>query len=474
MANFHSKVEALLRQLHWRKARDLSLRGKVLIVKALALSKFQYLASLVTIPDHVMKQISSMIYDFIWNGKTDKVKRNLFEQEFKNGGYKMKNFTDIITASSIMWVQKYLDNTEREWKYTLEYFSKKRNLRLFLQSNFDADELPNYVPSYYMNAIKNWFRLSEPPKEISAKSSLQPLWYNKEIKLGFKSTYSENLFSIGLWYVVDLFEEENLIPFDTWMHRGANEFDRMIWCGIVKCISKKWNVQAICHDQSSSAHGFTRGLNKESGFVSIENISQKHIKVCLAEKKLSSLKDTEFKYRIKNESIHGIITDDEWENIFMIPTLCPVDNKTKDLQYKIIMRFVPTNKLLYNMKKVNSQSCSFCHVETETIEHLFFNCIHVKDIWIYVFHELQKITGTQFVPELSSCILGVYDTNIDNSRIINTVMLLVKMFIMHCKYDRNVLSRVAFTKKFKYNVMLLGRLYEKDVFVQLSQMFAET
>ena len=69
---------------------------------------------------------------------------------------------------------------------------------------------------------------------------------------------------------------------------------------------------------------------------------------------------------------------------------------------------------------------------------------------------------------------GVYDTNIDNARIINTVMVLVKMFIMHCKYDRNVLARVAFTKKFMYNVMLLGRLYEKDVFVQLSQMFAET
>ena len=152
----------------------------------------------------------------------------------------------------------------------------------------------------------------------------------------------------------------------------------------------------------------------------------------------------------------------------MVPTLCPADNKTKDLQCKIIMRFVPTNKLLYNMKKVNSQTCSFCHVETETIEHLFFNCIHAKDIWIYVFHELQKITGTQFVPELSSCILCVYDTNVDNYRIINTVMLLVKMCIIHCKYDRNVLSRVAFTTKFMCNVMLLRRLHEKDVFVQLT------
>ena len=73
----------------------------------------------------VIKQVNSMMYEFIWNGKTNKVKRNLFEQEFKNGGYKMINFTDIITASSIMWVQKYLDNAEREWKYTLEYLVRR-------------------------------------------------------------------------------------------------------------------------------------------------------------------------------------------------------------------------------------------------------------------------------------------------------------------------------------------------------------
>ena len=158
----------------------------------------------------------------------------------------------------------------------------------------------------------------------------------------------------------------------------------------------------------------------------------------------------------------------------MIPTLCPVDNKTKDLQDKIIMRFIPTNKLLYKMNRVNSQSCSFCHMEIETVEHLFFNCVNVKDIWIYAFKELQKKTNTHFVPDLRSCILGVYDENVHNVKIINTVMLLVKMYIMNCKYDRGVLSRVAFVRIFMYKVTLLGRLYENDVFVQLAQMFAET
>ena len=47
-------------------------------------------------------------------------------------------------------------------------------------------------------------------------------------------------------------------------------------------------------------------------------------------------------------------------------------------------------------------------------------------------------------------------------------MLLAKMYIMHCKYESNILSRVTFTKRFMYNVMPLGTLYEKDAFVQLS------
>ena len=44
-----------------------------LVVKALALSKFQYLASPVTLRDHVIKQISST-YEFTWNDNSDNVK----------------------------------------------------------------------------------------------------------------------------------------------------------------------------------------------------------------------------------------------------------------------------------------------------------------------------------------------------------------------------------------------------------------
>ena len=62
------------------------------------------------------------------------------------------------------------------------------------------------------------------------------------------------------------------------------------------------------------------------------------------------------------------------------------------------------------MKKVSSQTCTFCNLEPETIEHLFFQCIHVKDIWWYVFEEWAKLTGNTYEPNLCGCVLGVYIT----------------------------------------------------------------
>ena len=93
------------------------------------------------------------------------------------------------------------------------------------------------------------------------------------------------------------------------------------------------------------------GVNLESGFINIEKVTQKHIKILLAEEKQNSLRTNDYKYRLKHESLHGFLSSNEWKNIFLIPRTLPVDNKTKDLQYKIIMRFIPTNYLLYKNGK---------------------------------------------------------------------------------------------------------------------------
>ena len=83
-----------------------------------------------------------------------------------------------------------------------------------------------------------------------------------------------------------MFEGGNVIPFETWRQRGAREADRMIWCGIVKCITKEWNIQQICNDQSIQPLEFSCGLHINSSFVNTEKVTQKQVKLVLSEKKL--------------------------------------------------------------------------------------------------------------------------------------------------------------------------------------------
>ena len=52
------------------------LTGRVRTVKTLALSKFHQLASVVTILEIIIKQVNRILYEFIWNDKTEKVKRS--------------------------------------------------------------------------------------------------------------------------------------------------------------------------------------------------------------------------------------------------------------------------------------------------------------------------------------------------------------------------------------------------------------
>ena len=50
-------------------------------------------------------------------------------------------------------------------------------------------------------------------------------------------------------------------------------------------------------------------------------------------------------------------------------------------------------------------------------------------------------------------------------------MLLVKSFIMNCKYDKCVLSTASLARIFKQKVTLLSRVFDQDVVVQLAVMF---
>ena len=99
------------------------------------------MASLLSVPKDVGSKVNAAIYHFIWNGKTDKVKRILLEQEYDNGGLKMLDFDTMIKGAKIKLITSYLSVENADWKLMFETFCGKENLNICLHSSFDPAEI---------------------------------------------------------------------------------------------------------------------------------------------------------------------------------------------------------------------------------------------------------------------------------------------------------------------------------------------
>ena len=64
-----------------------------------------YRASVIALPKGLVKEVNSILYGFIWNGK-DKVKRQALVSDLKKGGLKMLDIESMIKAKRVAFIKK--------------------------------------------------------------------------------------------------------------------------------------------------------------------------------------------------------------------------------------------------------------------------------------------------------------------------------------------------------------------------------
>ena len=74
--NFAEKIRNLEKTLNSWKRRNLTLSGKINIVKTLGISKLIYNASVLVIPEFFIKEVEKLIFNFICDGKPPKIKKS--------------------------------------------------------------------------------------------------------------------------------------------------------------------------------------------------------------------------------------------------------------------------------------------------------------------------------------------------------------------------------------------------------------
>ena len=95
------------------KQRNLSILGKVQIIKSFGVSKLLFLFNMSNPPKDIIQKAEEMFFKFLWNGP-HKLKRLSTIAEIYDGGIKMPHLESIVKALQIVWVKMYsLENYHR-------------------------------------------------------------------------------------------------------------------------------------------------------------------------------------------------------------------------------------------------------------------------------------------------------------------------------------------------------------------------
>jgi exonuclease III len=128
--NIEEKITKLERQLNIWRQRNLTLEGKILIVKTFGLSQIVYALQSTEIEDTEIKQIEHLVFGFIWNSKSnsaraaDKIKRKILMDNRDNGGLKAPNIGALNLGIKL---KSLITNTNSNHPLSLIYKNKMQS-----------------------------------------------------------------------------------------------------------------------------------------------------------------------------------------------------------------------------------------------------------------------------------------------------------------------------------------------------------
>ena len=107
------------------KIRRLSLKVKIVVVKAIAISKIVFQAFIATVPKHIVNELKKNTRSFFWNTSSPKTKHETLCNDYKTGGLNNVDIPSKFIALQCSWIRRLYDNSFHEWKLIPLYLIEK-------------------------------------------------------------------------------------------------------------------------------------------------------------------------------------------------------------------------------------------------------------------------------------------------------------------------------------------------------------
>ena len=91
--------------------RNLTLIGRICIVRTLAISKLVYNTSVLNVPSNFAEKVNDICFKFVWNFKPDKVKGQTIVLPVDKGGLNMVDFSIVDKSLKVIPLKLFYNQT---------------------------------------------------------------------------------------------------------------------------------------------------------------------------------------------------------------------------------------------------------------------------------------------------------------------------------------------------------------------------
>ncbi len=158
-------------------------------------------------PNDIINDIKSAIFNFIWDGKPDKIKRTQLIQSVENGGIKLTDIGSFLNAIKCSWVKRYIDNTNTsKWKLFYQKILQKYGDSLLFECNISNNILHAIANEniFLSSVLSAWSNVTHNLETQTNSKTI--LWNNKDITSNNKTFFYKHWFGQNIKYVDQLYD----------------------------------------------------------------------------------------------------------------------------------------------------------------------------------------------------------------------------------------------------------------------------
>jgi len=187
-----------------------------------------------------LKEIHHILYNFLWDGRGDKIKRSVILNEYKDGGLKMLDIQSFNCALKAKWVQKYLDDTNQaKWKLFFDYFIKEHHGKLLLTGNLNQADVAglNIQDTFTKEVIEIWSSLNY--EENLTDIGNAPNWYNSLIRIANQPIFYRKWSRAGVNQAKDILDHKSdFSKYEDFKSRYKVKTTFLTYYGVVSATAK--------------------------------------------------------------------------------------------------------------------------------------------------------------------------------------------------------------------------------------------